>query len=138
VVPPRQNRHLHGRTAGAVLKSSLEAIAAPQRPPLQVARRSANELPVGPALGELASFGLGTGRFTGLTMLVSIFSSFLLFDLPARHLLFTGDIQARGLEILKLSTSGHNSIMTYRVKFFGPLAPQIIAAKGNKVRTALY
>jgi hypothetical protein len=89
-------------------------------------------------LGELASFGLGTGRFTGLTMLVSIFPSFLLLNLPPRSLLFTGDIQARGREILKLSTSGHNSIMTYRVKFFGPLAPQIIAAKGNKVRTALY
>jgi len=39
---------------------------------------------------------------------------------------------------MKLYTIVDNFIMTYRVKFFGPLAPQIIAAKGNKVRTALY
>jgi hypothetical protein len=39
---------------------------------------------------------------------------------------------------LKSYTVAHNFIMTYRVKFFGPLAPQIIAAKGNKVRTALF
>jgi hypothetical protein len=61
---------------------------------------------------------------------------FLLFRFPARRLLFTGDIEAGGLEALELFTIGHNFIMTYRVKFFGPLAPQIIAAKGNKVRTA--
>jgi hypothetical protein len=63
---------------------------------------------------------------------------FLLFRFPARRLLFTGDIEAGGLEILKLSTSDHNSIMAYVVKFFGPLAPQVIAAKGNKFRTALF
>jgi hypothetical protein len=71
-------------------------------------------------------------------MLVSIFSSFLLFDLPTRRLLFTGDIEAGAEPSLKLCTIAHNSIMTYRVKFFGPLAPQVIATKGNKFRTALF
>jgi hypothetical protein len=63
---------------------------------------------------------------------------FVLFRFPARRLLFTGDIQAGGLGTLKSSTSDHNSIMTYRVKFFGLLALQVIAAKGNKFRTALW
>jgi hypothetical protein len=39
---------------------------------------------------------------------------------------------------MKLYTIADNSSMAYRVKFFGPLAPQIIAAKGNKIRTALF
>jgi hypothetical protein len=62
---------------------------------------------------------------------------FLLFRFPARRLLFTGDIEAGGLEILKLSTSDHNFIMTYVVKFFGPFAAQQIANKPNKAWTAL-
>jgi hypothetical protein len=39
---------------------------------------------------------------------------------------------------LKLHTIVHNFIMTYLVKFFDPLAPQVIAAKGNIIRTALF
>jgi hypothetical protein len=39
---------------------------------------------------------------------------------------------------LKLHTMADNFIMTYRVKFFGPLAPQVINNKGNKIRTALF
>jgi hypothetical protein len=39
---------------------------------------------------------------------------------------------------LKLHTIADNFIMTYRVKFFGPLALQPIPDKGNKVRTALF
>jgi hypothetical protein len=70
--------------------------------------------------------------------LYPFFTRFLLFSFQARHLLFTGDIQALGLEILKLSTSDHNSIMTYRVKFFGPVRLQVITAKGDKIRTAFY
>jgi hypothetical protein len=39
---------------------------------------------------------------------------------------------------MKSYTISDNFIMTYRVKFFGPLAPQVIAGKGNKVRTGLF
>jgi hypothetical protein len=37
---------------------------------------------------------------------------------------------------LKLHTIADNFIVTYPVKFFGLHAPQMIANKGNKVRTA--
>jgi hypothetical protein len=39
---------------------------------------------------------------------------------------------------LKLHTMADNFIMTYRVKFLGPLPPQVINNKGNKIRTALF
>jgi hypothetical protein len=39
---------------------------------------------------------------------------------------------------MKSYTVAHNFIMTYRVKSFDPLALQVIATKGNKVRTALF
>jgi hypothetical protein len=39
---------------------------------------------------------------------------------------------------MKLHTIAHNSSMAYHVKFFGPLAPQVIANKENKIRTALF
>jgi hypothetical protein len=39
---------------------------------------------------------------------------------------------------LQLCKIAHNFIMAYRVKFFGPLAPQLIPDEGNKVRTAFF
>jgi len=51
---------------------------------------SGRNCPLAPRWGNWPVIGFGTGRFTGLSMLVSIFSSFLLFDLPARRHLFNG------------------------------------------------
>jgi tetratricopeptide (TPR) repeat protein len=58
-----------------------------------------------------------------------------LFSFPAHHLLFTGDVQAGNKKRLKSFLCTHNLIMTYRVKFFGPVRLQIITAKGDKIRT---